>query len=335
MFKSIQLKNFQCHKKLKINFKKLNFLLGNTDTGKTAIIRALQWVIFNKPPRNYINDEADFAVVGLQTDTDIIIRKKSKTENTYHLNGQELKSFGKAPPDVVSKALNINKINFQAQHDSPFWFGETAGEVSKQLNEIVNLEKMDSALSHVTKKLKNKKVELNLIKGRIENLQTKQTELKYILKTEKDFQVIEKITTTQKAKKVRKDTIQNHFKNYKKEIKTKKDLSVIINEGNEILQSAHQLQNHKEKVKNINNLVNLFKVNSTKREIKTEDGWTIIKESENLQKFKEKKNDIAKLIKNYKLQKFDFQNNDKTITQTKKDLKKYMKERCPLCQRKL
>ena len=47
---SLTLENFQSHKESKIVFDKgLTVIIGQTDQGKSAIIRALKWVLYNEP----------------------------------------------------------------------------------------------------------------------------------------------------------------------------------------------------------------------------------------------------------------------------------------------
>jgi len=50
MIKQLTIKNFQSHKKTKLEFSDgVNIIIGQSDSGKTAIIRALNWVVNNKP----------------------------------------------------------------------------------------------------------------------------------------------------------------------------------------------------------------------------------------------------------------------------------------------
>ena len=50
MITKIEIKNFQSHKDTMIDFDKgINSICGESDNGKTAIIRAIRWVIENRP----------------------------------------------------------------------------------------------------------------------------------------------------------------------------------------------------------------------------------------------------------------------------------------------
>ena len=48
MIKSLHIQNFQSHKKTTLKFHKgINVVIGQSDSGKSAIIRALNWTINN------------------------------------------------------------------------------------------------------------------------------------------------------------------------------------------------------------------------------------------------------------------------------------------------
>ena len=48
--KQLRLKNFQSHEDTVLDFVPgLNVLLGNSDTGKSAIVRAIRWLFYNEP----------------------------------------------------------------------------------------------------------------------------------------------------------------------------------------------------------------------------------------------------------------------------------------------
>lgn len=115
------------------------------------MLRALRWVCLNDLPGNeFIRVGSSKAVVTLELrhrkQTFILKRKKGKALNTYSLNGQVFKSFLTSVPDPIKALLRVSPINFQGQHDTPFWFNETAGEVSRQLNAVIDLGVIDSAL---------------------------------------------------------------------------------------------------------------------------------------------------------------------------------------------
>ena len=151
---SLRLTDFQAHKRLAIDFAPgITTIIGPTDRGKTAVLRALGWVGQNNMAgEEFIREGAKETRVELIV-TDgkklrTIVRTKGKV-NSYSLDGKEFLAFGQGVPRDVTQLLQLNEINFQLQHDAPFWFSETAGEVSRKLNAVIDLTIIDSALSNI------------------------------------------------------------------------------------------------------------------------------------------------------------------------------------------
>jgi DNA repair ATPase RecN len=157
---SLTLKNFQAHKDLDVQFSPtLTTIKGATDAGKSAVLRALRWVCLNDiAGADFIREGAKQVTVTLEVTSNLEVpstfeiarsKKADATRNTYALDGHEYKAFGQSVPSDIATTLALNKINFQGQHDPPFWFSDTAGEVSRQLNSVIDLSIIDSALANI------------------------------------------------------------------------------------------------------------------------------------------------------------------------------------------
>lgn len=193
MIKRLNIKNFQVHESLKIDFDpKITTIVGPSDIGKSAIIRAIKWIIFNKPSGDaFIKEGKKNTTVELDIDNHIIKRIKGD-QNLYSCNDINFTAFGNNVPSEISNLLNLSDINFQNQYDNPFWFNETAGEVSRQLNQIVNLEIIDDSLSQVASLLKTGRIEVDIIQKRLLDLKVQRKELKYIQILNLELEEIEK-----------------------------------------------------------------------------------------------------------------------------------------------
>ena len=56
----IILENFQSHKYSELEFVEgLNAIIGSTDSGKTAIFRAIKWALYNEPQGDYFVREGE------------------------------------------------------------------------------------------------------------------------------------------------------------------------------------------------------------------------------------------------------------------------------------
>jgi AAA15 family ATPase/GTPase len=155
MIKSLTIQNFQSHENTELTFHRgVNIIVGNSDGGKTACIRALRWVIWNRPSGSEIRSTwGGETRVQLETEEGIIIRSKDRVDK-YTLNTSlprkdiirknlTFKAFGTSVPEEISRFLNINEINLQQQLDSPFLLSETSGAVATHWNKVARLDKID------------------------------------------------------------------------------------------------------------------------------------------------------------------------------------------------
>lgn len=153
MIKKVQTENFQSHKFTVLNFDKgVNIIVGKSDSGKSAIIRNLNWIVNNRPTGNsFIRHGVDecSTLLSFYDKTPNISRIKNKKENTYYIDSMALKAVGTDVPEEVQTLLNISEINFQKQLDAPFLISNTAGDVGRFLNRIVNIDQIDTTLKKI------------------------------------------------------------------------------------------------------------------------------------------------------------------------------------------
>lgn len=183
MLERITIVNFQPYEKFTIDLDPaVTFFVGPTDSGKSSILRALRWVALNQPSgEEFIRNGADFTSVRLLTDGIAVTRRKGDGKNIYKLGDQVLKSFGTGKvPEPVRQLLQMDAINFQQQLDAPFWFSLTAGQVSKELNHIVNLEIIDTTLAAVASEVKRAKMKEEIASERLAAVKKEWKELRWL-----------------------------------------------------------------------------------------------------------------------------------------------------------
>lgn len=169
MLSKIELTNFQSHDASSLEFHPgVNAIVGPSDKGKSAILRAIYWVWTNRPTGvSVVSDWARDAKgnltgecsVRLESSRGCVQRIRTKDVNGYSVNGVSLEAVGVSVPDEVGSILNLGDVNVQRQMDAPFLLGSSPGEVARFLNSTVKLDAIDEALSLVESRKRKTKSE--------------------------------------------------------------------------------------------------------------------------------------------------------------------------------
>lgn len=173
MISRLIIEGFQIHKHLEIRLDKhITVLTGDNGAGKSAVARALKWLLLNQwdgKADQMINWEMDFAKVTAFFGRQKITRYKGKEGNFYQINDDkpfEAVGAGRVPQQIEA-LINCTEDNFQDQLDPAFWFHLTAGQVAKSLNKIVNLESIDRSLENVAKSVREAREAVKATEQRI------------------------------------------------------------------------------------------------------------------------------------------------------------------------
>src|SRR4030066_1118308 len=155
---SIKLNNFQAHKESIIDLSLgINVVIGSSDSGKTAVLRALRWCINNRPSGkayiSYWNRDKDG---NPKEGTSVSVIKgllKVKRERSEKFNGYDfgeddkLEALKTDVPQEVSSFFNLSEVNIQKQMEAPFLLSESPAEIARFFNEIIHLDLIDTVLS--------------------------------------------------------------------------------------------------------------------------------------------------------------------------------------------
>ena len=192
-FKQLSATNFQVHKKQVLQFSPgISTLVGPTDSGKSAILRALRWICLNDfAGDDFVREGAKETEVGLVLSGGETVTRFKGRSNLYTLGEKEFKAFGATVPEDVADLLQTSALNFQSQHDSPFWFNETAGEVSRQLNSVVDLQVIDSTLFNLGAEVRTAHERVRLVDERLAEAKEEMAELEPQRARVKQFQKLE------------------------------------------------------------------------------------------------------------------------------------------------
>ncbi|WP_300410540.1 AAA family ATPase [Lagierella sp.] len=166
---SVTIENFQSHDLTSLEFdKNVNVIIGPSDSGKTAVFRALKWVFFNEPSgTDIIKKGKTEAIVTVNLSNGFsIVRGRSKSKNYYEIVSPDKKieryeGFGVNVPQEVIDVSGINKIdlgnnnkislNFAEQLESPFLITETPSVKANAVGRLAGVDKIDKALNRLSK----------------------------------------------------------------------------------------------------------------------------------------------------------------------------------------
>ncbi|QGT99267.1 hypothetical protein SYNTR_0674 [Candidatus Syntrophocurvum alkaliphilum] len=188
--KQLEIINFQSHTHTKLNLSSgLNIFVGESDQGKTAIIRAIRWLFFNEPRGSGFiraGETSCEVTVILNNDVKISrIRDDSKRINRYIIkkpNQEEeiFEKFNKDVPQEVQKELGIYRLwidkdkefelNIARQLDSPFLLSETASTRAKVIGRIANLHIIDGAQRDILRDIRGLGRRKNDLENDINNM---------------------------------------------------------------------------------------------------------------------------------------------------------------------
>lgn len=280
MIKSVTITNFQSHRNSELEFDPgLNIIIGKSDSGKTALVRAFHWLIWNRPSGDQFRSKwgGRTAVEIITEEGDILLRSKDDGENLYVLNEREFKAFGTTIPDEIQQALNINEINLQSQFDSPFLLTKSAGEVAVHFNKIAHIDKIDSSIKKVQQAIRGIEQNIKSYKLQITESEEELAEYVDLDKLEAEIEVLEEMqkrseqmisTKTKLVSLVKQINTQTEEIKVASEIlKMELDIDTIlalmsekdqlIIEANEIEEIVSNINNINETIATKNQLVNL------------------------------------------------------------------------------
>lgn len=346
--KRIIIDNFQSHEHSELDFELgLNIIVGQSDKGKSAIIRALKWVLYNEPRgSDFIRFGANECSVTIITgDNYTVTRKRKGNKNIYVVinpdnEKHEFENFGNDVPLEVIQATGINrikldtdsdsKLNLNEQLDPPFLLSETGTLRAKTIGRIVNTNIIDAAERDIMKDITNNNALIKSLERQLLDINEELNGYSDIEKQEKNIKKIDILfekfslvnSTVEKLKdfQIKINSINQNIDDNNVTLKNLKNTSTLSDKLNELKEKYNYYQtlnNYKNKLKdiisNINNdnyiLKRTVNINIIDEKIKTTN--EIINVSTKLIQLNEKYKEIQAGIK---------KGND-YISQVKNDLK--------------
>jgi len=289
----------------------------------------------NKPAgTSFISWGTDKAKVRLSVDDGKrIIRIRSKNTNIYRFGGKKKPyvAFGNDVPKDIAKILNLSEINFQSQHSAPFWFCETAGEVSRQLNSIVNLELIDSTLTNIASELRTTTTVIAITEKALDKAVQQKRELDYVKDLNQDLKNVENLQK-QYEEDTRKhstiDELVNRAGLYKSRYKNAREQ---VTDGLNVISIGDSYLKTVDLTKKLSKLI---ETSLDLQEIIDANPPSLLP----LEKLNKKKERIIEqyerlnsLIKSVESRKCEKQHSKIKLQKFKEEMQKIIKGKCPLC----
>jgi len=232
--KRLKIENFQSHQKtvcVPAPCGQLTVITGPSDTGKTVILRALRWLLFNEPQgTDFIRVGASFARVTAEMESGhVVIRERTKATNRYKIIGivapgvgegqgtpepQVFEGFGGSVPLEVQEVTEVRPVaigdlnislNLAEQLDGPFLGSSISAPArAKVLGKLAGTEEIDFAAKQLGTDLYRRNQDEKRLVGEVAGLEENIREYNWLpgmaRKIDKLEQIAGKIKNRQTAR---------------------------------------------------------------------------------------------------------------------------------------
>ena len=204
MLRKVILENFQAHEHSEIDFTEgVNVICGASDQGKSSVIRAIRWVLENRPSGfGFRREGAETPTrVTLDFDEGTIVRERSAMENCYKIykNGLTkpivLQALRSDVPDEVKEISRFGEYNIQYQTGKAFLIDDSDGDVAKKINSLSGVSVIDNILKETNSRLRTEKAKEKAVKELLSDLKAKKEEFKNLARAERKFKTLKTIHT--------------------------------------------------------------------------------------------------------------------------------------------
>ena len=166
----------------------LNIVIGCSNSGKTAMLRAIDGVIFNKSSDDKIRFGKTSSLVGIDYNGNKVLWKRDKSAESkvsYSVNGKVLVKVGRVQPQEVKDALGISeivmlkskeKLNFWRQMDYPLLLEKTPSQLYEFMALSSEEDNLTACLSLMKEDLKTTNDNLKRAEGALDVINTNLTE---------------------------------------------------------------------------------------------------------------------------------------------------------------
>lgn len=223
--KRFQIENFQSHAKTIIVPAlngQLTVITGPSDAGKTVVLRALRWLLFNEPQgTDFIRVGASFARVTVELESGhTVMRERTRATNRYKIvapgsdGPQVFEGFGNSVPLEVQEITGVRPVkigdlelnlNLAEQLAGPFLGSSiSAGARAKVLGKLAGTEEIDYAAKQLGTDLYRRHQDEKRLAGEVAELEEKLQEYDWLPAAKMKIEALESIVAKIKAAQERR-----------------------------------------------------------------------------------------------------------------------------------
>lgn len=185
MLERLALQNFQCHKNQTLNFAPgVNVIAGSSDSGKSAILKGLLWLLTNRPQgiafRSWDCGKGDVIEAKIVIDGREVCRRRNEQLNEYILDGKRFVAMKNEVPRDVSELLNLTPVNMQTQFQSHYLLSSSPGEAARILNDSCDLSIIDKMVKAINGIVRDAKAAANAATSALEDVSEELSKLNWV-----------------------------------------------------------------------------------------------------------------------------------------------------------
>lgn len=342
MIEKIKIENIQSHKETELELSSgINAIVGSSNNGKSAILRAFYWLVYNRPLgvdnllSHWAFDKKGNQIlpmkVSIENEKGTITRFRTKDLNQYIVNGEELNVVKTDVPEQVEKILCLTDTNIQRQQDAPFLLSLTSGQVAQYFNKTVRLDIIDRVLSNAESRRRKLNQDIKTNSELLKETQKKHEKYEWLEQAEKLLIKYENISKKNAELKEQVETLENQIQEFEKYSEVQEKYNFIPEVKKNLIkikESENKVQELEENIENINSDLELYDSCKNKTYDFSESKKIINKIREiNIKDVQTQINELEEQIENFEDSESNVRINKREII----NLKKELPDVCPLC----
>jgi energy-coupling factor transporter ATP-binding protein EcfA2 len=141
----VHISHFQSLRDVDLELQPVTVVIGESDLGKSALIRALISLFRNRPGSSFITFGERLCVVEGDLE-DHVVQWRKGSENAFVLDGVLYDKVGQGVPEDLTQLYNLSDASVAEQFDRPYLVFDTGATVSGVLGDLTNISLLYDAV---------------------------------------------------------------------------------------------------------------------------------------------------------------------------------------------